>query len=265
KLSDDVISTFVEPVKIARYFHNEIKEGMKEMGYSIDWRREFTTIDTMYSKFISWQFRTLRKKGLIVQGSHPVGWCPRDQNPVSQHDTVGDVEPDFNEYTVVKFRSGDNILPAATLRPETLFGVTNMWVNPDIEYVQALVDNEKWIVSKEAARKLEFLNHKVEILKTVKGVELIGQSAINPINNSSVPVYPAAFVEADSGTGVVMSVPAHAPYDYRALGDLKSDKKTQQQFGISVDVSPIVIIESEGYSGVPAAQAIAQVGTTGQN
>src|SRR5688500_19434268 len=111
---------------------------MKEIGYSIDLRREFTTIDKIYSKFISWQFSTVRNKGLIVQGSHPVGWCPRDQNPVSQHDTMGDVEPDFNEYTIVKFKSGGSgggddddliILPAATLRPETLFGVTNLWVN----------------------------------------------------------------------------------------------------------------------------------------
>lgn len=265
KLSDDVISTFVEPVKIASYFHNEIKMGMKEMGYSIDWRREFTTIDRMYSKFISWQFRTLQKKGMIVQGSHPVGWCPRDQNPVSQHDTMGDVEPDFNEYIVVKFRSGDSILPAATLRPETLFGVSNMWVNPEIDYVQAQVDGEKWIVSKEAARKLEFLNHKVEIIKTIKGKEIIGQGATNPVNNTTVTVYPASFVEADSGTGIVMSVPAHAPYDYQALEDLKNDKNMQQEYGISVNVDPIIIIESEGYSGVPAAQAIKQVGASGQN
>jgi leucyl-tRNA synthetase len=265
RLSDDVISTFVEPVKIASYFHNEIKAGMKEMGYSIDWRREFTTIDRMYSKFISWQFRTLRKKGLIVQGSHPVGWCPRDQNPVSQHDTMGDVEPDFNEYTVIKFRSGDSILPAATLRPETLFGVTNMWVNPGIDYVQARVDGEKWIVSKEAARKLEFLNHKVEVIKEVKGTEIIGQSVTNPVNNSEVPIYPATFVEANSGTGIVMSVPAHAPYDYQALEDLKNDKKTQKEFGISIDADPIIIIESEGYTGVPAGEAIKQVGATGQN
>jgi leucyl-tRNA synthetase len=265
KLSDDVISTFVEPVKIASYFHNEIRAGMKEMGYSIDWRREFTTIDKMYSKFISWQFRTLHKKGLIKRGSHPVGWCPRDQNPVSQHDTLGDVEPDFTEYTLIKFRSGDSILPAATLRPETLFGVTNMWVNPDIGYVQAQVDGEKWIVSKEAARKLEFLNHKVEMIRTIKGKEIIGQNATNPVNNSAVPIYPATFVEADSGTGIVMSVPAHAPYDYQALEDLKNDKKTQQEFGFSVDVDPIVIIESEGYSDVPAGEAIKQVGATGQN
>jgi leucyl-tRNA synthetase len=265
KLSDDVISTFVEPAKIASYFHNEIRMGMREMGYSIDWRREFTTVDRMYSRFISWQFRTLRKKGLIVQGSHPVGWCPRDQNPVSQHDTMGDVEPDFNEYTVVKFRSGDTVLPASTLRPETLFGVTNMWVNPDIEYVQAKVDSEKWIVSKVAARKLEFLNHKIEILETIKGKEIIGRDATNPINNSTIPVYPASFVEADSGTGIVMSVPAHAPYDYQALEDLKNDKKMQQEFGISVNVDPIIVIESDGYSGVPASQAIKEVGVSGQN
>src|SRR4029078_3534077 len=111
---------------------------------------------------------------------NPVGWCPRDQNPVSQHDTMGDVEPDFNEYTVVKFRSGDFVIPAATLRPETLFGVTNMWVNPDVEYVQATVDSEMWILSKEAARKLEFLNQKVEVIRSIKGREIIGWSATNP-------------------------------------------------------------------------------------
>jgi leucyl-tRNA synthetase len=264
KLTDDVIATFIEPVKIASYFHNEIKLGMKEMGYSIDWRREFTTIDPMYSQFISWQFRTLQKKGLIVQGSHPVGWCPRDQNPVSQHDTMGDVEPDFNEYTVVKFRFDDSIMPAATLRPETLFGVTNMWVNTDIEYVQADVDGEKWIVSKQAARKLEFLNHKVQIMKSVSGREMVGKSAINPLNNTAVPVYPASFVDPDSGTGLVMSVPAHAPYDYQALEDLRSDTEMRHEFGLSEIANPIKIIESEGYSGIPAAEAVKQAGASGQ-
>ncbi len=262
KLPDDVVATFAEPVNIARYFHNEIKMGMKEMGYSIDWRREFTTIDTMYSKFISWQFRTLQKKGLIVQGSHPVGWCPADQNPVSQHDTMGDVEPDFNEYIVIKFRAGDLVYPAATLRPETLLGVTNMWLNPDIEYVQARVDGEKWLVSTEAARKLEFLNRKVEIVKTAKGSEIIGNKVINPINNTEIPIFPASFVHSDSGTGVVMSVPAHAPYDFQALEDLKSDKKTREDFGISDIVTPIKIIESEGHPGIPAEEEINKFGAT---
>jgi leucyl-tRNA synthetase len=264
RLTDDIIATFSEPVRIASYFHNEIKMGMKEMGYSIDWRREFTTIDPMYSKFISWQFRTLQKKGLIVQGSHPVGWCPRDQNPVSQHDTMGDVEPDFNEYTVIKFRFEDSIMPAATLRPETLFGVTNMWVNPDIDYVQAEVDGEKWIVSKQAARKLEFLNHRVQVLKSVPGREMVGKSAINLLHDKAIPIYPASFVQSDSGTGVVMSVPAHAPYDYQALEDLRSDTEMRRDFGLSEIATPLKIIESEGYPGIPAAEAVRQAGASGQ-
>lgn len=265
KLSDDVIATFAEPVKIASYFHNEIKMGMKEMGYSIDWRREFTTIDSVYSKFISWQFRTLRKKGLIVQGSHPVGWCPRDQNPVSQHDTMGDVEPDFTEYVLIKFRSGDKVYPAATLRPETLFGVTNMWVNPGADYVEASVDGELWVVSREAARKLEFLNHRVDIRSAIKGKELIGLELSNPLTGISVPVYPASFVEPDSGTGVVMSVPAHAPYDYQALQDLRADPETRSKYSISNVASPIKIIESDGYEEIPAAEAISKSGALSQN
>ena len=48
----------------------------------------------------------LFEKGLIVQGSHPVDGVHVTQNPVSQHDTIGDVEPDFNEYTIIKFKSG---------------------------------------------------------------------------------------------------------------------------------------------------------------
>jgi leucyl-tRNA synthetase len=179
-ISDQAIESFTEPIKIADYFHDEIKLGMKEMGYSIDWRREFTTVDKAYSKFVSWQFRTLLKKGLIIQGSHPVGWCPKDGNPVSQHDTIGDVEPDFNEYTIIKFRleeDADNsglcrtIIPIATLRPETIYGVTNLWINPKIEYVKARVDDELWIISKDAAKKLELLNHKIVIESIIKGEE----------------------------------------------------------------------------------------------
>lgn len=259
----DTITSFVEPVKIASYFHNEIRLGMKELGFSIDWRREFSTVDMIYSKFISWQFRTLRKKGLIVQGSHPVGWCPNDQNPVSQHDTMGDVEPAFNEYTLIKFRLGDGyIIPTATLRPETIYGTTNLWVNPNIEYVKiCLIDkDERWIVSKEAAKKLEFLDHKVTIESYVLGKELVGTLAKNPVTHVSLPIYPALFVEADNGTGFVMSVPAHAPYDYRALEDLKNNFSIQKEFGLrSVEVKPIAVIESDDYSGIdviPSKQII---------
>ncbi|MDI9644925.1 MAG: class I tRNA ligase family protein, partial [Candidatus Verstraetearchaeota archaeon] len=62
----EVIDTFTDPLNIARYFHSDIRLGMQEMGFSIDWRREFTTIDPAYSKFIEWQFRKLMSAGLIT-------------------------------------------------------------------------------------------------------------------------------------------------------------------------------------------------------
>lgn len=248
KIPDDIISNFKEPKKIASYFHQEIKQGMNEMGYSIDWRREFTTIDKGYSKFISWQFRNLKKKGLIVQGSHPVGWCPQDQNPVSQHDTVGDIEPDLIEYVLVKFKFEDQyVVPTATLRPETIFGVTNLWINPDIKYVIAQVNNEKWIITKEAARKMEFLNASVTLITEINGSDLIGKSVFDEKREQQVPIFPASFVDPNNGTGIVMSVPAHAPYDYQALVDLRKDDNTLRKYNITGNVVPIKIIQTDAY------------------
>lgn len=220
---DEAISGFSEPVKIADYFRAEIKEGMVEMGYSVDWRREFTTVDPGYKKFIEWQVGSLREKGLIIQGSHPVGWCPRDENPVSQHDTMGDVEPEFLEYTVVKFRAGRYVLPAATLRPETVFGATNLWVDPGAQYQEADVGGERWLVSSECLYKMGFLGMASESLGTVSGEQIIGMSAEPPQGGEAVPVLPARFVEQGTGTGIVMSVPAHAPFDMQALLDAKRD------------------------------------------
>ena len=256
KIPDDVISNFIEPKKIASYFHQEIKQGMKEMGYSIDWRREFTTIDKGYSKFISWQFRNLKKKGLIVQGSHPVGWCPQDQNPVSQHDTIGDIEPELIEYVLVKFKFEDQyVVPTATLRPETIFGVTNLWINPDIKYVIAQVNNEKWIITKEAARKLEFLNAAVKLISEISGSDLIGKYVFDEKRKQQVPMFPASFVDPDNGTGIVMSVPAHAPYDYQALIDLRKDYETLRKYNITANVDPIKIIQTDAFSSNESSAA----------
>ena len=262
KVPDDKVREFSEPVKIADYFHEEIKAGMIEMGYSIDWRREFTTIDPFYSRFIEWQFRKLREHGLVVQGTHPVGWCPRDQNPVSQHDTLGDVEPSFTEYTVVKFRQGRFVLPAATLRPETVFGVTNIWVNPAVAYETCRVDGEEWIVSPECAQKIGFLNKKVEKTGTVMGSDLVGKTAAVPGRNSEVPILPAAFVKSDNGTGIVMSVPAHAPFDYQALEDLRKEGPS----GLRLEeIRPIPIIETDGYGEVPARDVVERLGIKSQH
>ncbi len=271
----EYIEAFKEPINIARYFHREIKQGMREMGYSIDWRREFTTIDPVYKRFITWQFNKLRSKGLIIQGSHPVGWCPKDQSPVSQHDTLGDVEPEFIEYLLIKFHYNGYILPTATLRAETIFGVTNLWINPDGEYVIADVNDEPWIVSKRCVEKLIHLNKRVNIKQQIKGSELIGKFAVAPFIDRSIPILPAEFVDPSNGTGIVMSVPAHAPYDYQALDDLKNRRVMQELIdehnlhALIQGINPIVIIRSEYYhnrntNSIPAYEVIRKYNVASQ-
>lgn len=266
---EDAIRDFKEPLMIAQYFHKEIREGMREMGYSIDWRREFTTIDRHYSRFIEWQFHKLHEKGFIVQGSHPVGWCPNDGNPVGQHDTVGDVEPEVGEFTIIKFLIDGDILPAATLRPETVFGVTNIWLRPDATYLRADVDGEVWVVSKKSISKLRHQGYKVKELDEVRGAELVGRWAVNPATGSKVPILPASFVDPATTLGVVMSVPGHAPYDYQALEDLKKRPEELRMYrveeGIIQSLSPISIIEVEGYSEFPALDAIKRLGIKSQD
>jgi leucyl-tRNA synthetase len=267
KVPERNIQEFSEPIKIARYFHQEIKLGMKEMGYSIDWRREFTTIDPVYKKFIKWQFRKLKKKNLVIQGSHPVGWCPKDQNPVSQHDTLGDVEPAFTEYVLIKFRYDKYIIPTATLRPETIFGVTNLWINPDVTYKIIDVDGENWIVSAECARKLEFMNKRVMLVSEIKGSNLVGKKAKIPERNEYVTILPASFVKSENGTGMVMSVPAHAPFDYQALEDIKRDSNNlgQDVMNSIKEINPISIIQTKGYGDIPAKEVIEKFKIKDQN
>ena len=262
---EDIIGKLSDPLFMARYFHSISKLTMKEAGYSIDWRREFTTIDPDFSSFIVWQFTKLREKGFLVQGTHPVGWCPVHNMPVGMHDTKGDVEPEIGEFVIIKFQDdkGKAFFPAATLRPETVFGVTNIWVNPEATYVVADVDGEDWIISKKAAFKLGFQLHRVKVKKKLRGRELLGKRVVNPVTGRRVPVLPASFVDPDTATGIVMSVPAHAPFDYVALQEVKDE--VLQELSVSrSELEPIPLIKVPSYSEIPARDAVERRGVKSQ-
>ncbi len=263
----EAIPKLADPLALARYFHNEVKQAMKEMGYSIDWRREFTTIDPDFQKMITWQFLKLKSKGYLVQGTHPVGWCPKHNMPVGMHDTKGDVEPEIGEFVLILFRlEGTEVfLPAATLRPETVFGVTNLWLNPDAEYVIAEVDGAKWLVSSKAAYKLGFQRLRVKVVEKVDVGKLFGRRAVNPATGEKVPILPASFVDESTATGVVMSVPAHAPYDYAALMDMLRDEEKLRALGVSPEeLKPRPLIRVKGFSETPARDIVEQFGVKAQ-
>jgi len=261
-----ILEKLKDPKSMASYFREDIKKGMTEIGFSIDWRREFTTIDPLYNRYIEWHFQTLNRKGLITKGTHPVAWCPNDKSPVGVVDTMGDVEPDIGESYLVKFEKDGVFYPTSTLRPETVFGVTNLWVNPEATYLRARVDGESWVVSRESVEKLQHQNHKVAVERETQASELLWKTVRNPVTGNEIPVFPGIFVEPDNGTGVVMSVPGHAPYDFQALIDLKERYNDSGEAGpILQATNPVSIIRLEGFSDLPAADLIQKFKVQDQN
>lgn len=68
--------------------------------------------------------------GLVRKGSHPVKYCPDCENPVGDHDLLEGEGVAINRLTLLKFKLDDSFLVAATFRPETIYGATNIWLNP---------------------------------------------------------------------------------------------------------------------------------------
>jgi leucyl-tRNA synthetase len=256
KVPEDVLARFTDPLAIVRHFSDEYQRVMSECGISIDWRRRFTTVDPPYSRFIEWQWKHLREEGHVIKGAHPVRYCPQCENPVGDHDLLEGEKAEILKFTLVMFHWKDALIPTATLRPETIYGVTNLWVNPEVTYVRALVDGMPWIISRQAAGKLALQDHTVEITEDVSGAELIDQQVSHPLCGK-VPVLPARFVDPDMASGIVMSVPAHAPFDYIALRDL-------QQKGEYVGISPVSLITVPGYGSFPAKDAVERAGISSQ-
>ncbi len=259
KVNEDTIRTFSDTMKLIEYFIKEVSEGMKEMGFSIDWRRQFNTSFPTYSKFIEWQFKKLKERGMIKKGEHPVTWCPSCENAIGEHDTLNDKKAKIEEFTIVKFMLPDGrILPAATFRPETIFGATNMWLNPDSEYVEAEVGSEKWIISREASEKLKLQKDDIKIIEDIEPKSLIDKKVSVPVTGKEIPIFPASFVSADNATGVVYSCPAHAPYDWMALVDMGSHHGADK-------IKPISLIKSEKYGEFPAKEICEKMGIKSQN
>ena len=262
---EDTLSDLETPMGFARHFIEEhYKKGMRGLGLSIDWRREFTTNDERYSKFVEWQYRTLKERGLLEKGLHPVKYCTNEDNPVTTHDLLEGEEADYQEYTLVKFRDEDLVVPMATLRPETVRGVTNAYVDPDAEYATAEVDDEHWLVSVAATEKLRLQARDVEVHETFSGAELVGERLTNPVTGDEILVLPADFVDSDNATGVVMSVPAHSPDDYLALQEAKADRERLERYGIDpeevADIEPVPVLEIDDYGEIPARDAVEAAG-----
>lgn len=263
---ESIVESFKEPMNVYKYFSKTMKQDFNSFGISFDWRRDFTTADKIYNKFIEWQYFKLKKKNFLIQGKYPITYCLSDKNAVGEDDIKdGDTDPVvINEFIFMKYKFEKEYIIAGTLRPETIYGQTNIWVNPDAVYARVSVDNEIWIVSKECAEKLSYQKEKVKILGEMKGRKLVGKFCEAPIINRKLVILPAYFCDPDIGSGIVTSVPSDAPYDYVALEGLKADKGFCERFGLDLQtvrkIEPISIIETANYGNFAAKKAVEELG-----
>lgn len=262
-IGEEEIHNFSDPIYWTDYFPKRWEEIMRRLGMSIDWRREFktTSLNPTYDSFVKWQFTKLKEKEYVRVGSHPVIWCPKDNIPVGDHDRLKGEGETPTEYTLMKFRLEEDLyLLAATLRPETAFGQTNIWINPETSYIVMRKGGERWLMSREASLKLREQGYDIEDDSTVSGSDLVGRSAYSFTMERELPILPADFALSSKGTGIVSSVPSDSPDDYIALLDLKklakSGRPTKELASTILSIEPVEIIETPGYGRVPAKKAV---------
>jgi valyl-tRNA synthetase len=164
-------------------YGSAITEQMKRLGASVDWSREYFTMDDRLSVAVKEAFVRLWEQGLIYRGAYIVNWDPQIQTAVS------DLEVDSEErvgklYTIrYPLVDGTGSITIATTRPETMLGDVAVAVNPTDE----------------------------------RYVALIGKKLILPLVGREIPIIADDWANPEFGTGAVKVTPAHDPNDF-AIG-----------------------------------------------
>jgi len=167
---------------------------------------------------------------------------------------------------LVVLKDREVFLVAATLRPETMYGQTNVFILPTATYgAYEMKNNEVFITSAYSIRNMAYQNltkeeRKIEKIFDISGKELIGVPLKSPLTfYDKIYAIPMMTISMEKGTGIVTSVPSDAPDDWACLRDFQTNKKLRDKWGIKIEwvipFAPIPIIEIPGYSRLSAVKA----------
>ena len=159
---------------------NTITTQMRRMGDSVDWSREYFTMDDKLSTVVTETFVKLYQQGLIYRGKRLVNWDPVLMSAVSDLEVESEEEDGSLWHIAYPLVNGSGHLTVATTRPETLLGDVAVMVHPEDERYSAL----------------------------------IGQYVKLPLCEREIPVIADEYVDRAFGTGVVKVTPAHDANDY---------------------------------------------------
>ncbi len=159
---------------------NTITGQMRRMGDSVDWSREYFTMDDKLSSIVNETFVRLYQQGLIYRGKRLVNWDPKLMSAVSDLEVENEEKDGSLWHIAYPLSDGSGQLVVATTRPETMLGDAALMVHPEDERYQAL----------------------------------IGKTVILPLVGREIPIIADDYVDREFGTGVVKVTPAHDNNDY---------------------------------------------------
>ncbi|MGO9125340.1 MAG: valine--tRNA ligase [Terriglobales bacterium] len=174
---------FIERVwEWKRHYGGAILDQMKRLGASVDWDREYFTMDENLNRAVREVFVRLYEEGLIYRGKYIVNWCPRCETAISdlevKHEEVAGKLYEIR-YPVI---GTNEFITVATTRPETMLGDTAVAVN----------------------------------VKDDRYTHLHGKKVLLPLMNREIPIITDDLAQPEFGTGAVKVTPAHDPNDFQA-------------------------------------------------
>ena len=183
KRSDLGREKFIERVwEWKKLYGGAILDQMKRLGASVDWDREYFTMDENLSHAVREVFVRLYEEGLIYRGKYIVNWCPRCETAISdlevKHEEVAGKLWEIR-YPVI---GSDEFITVATTRPETMLGDTAIAVNA----------------------------------KDERYTHLHGKRVLLPLMKREIPIITDELAQPEFGTGAVKVTPAHDPNDFQA-------------------------------------------------
>ncbi len=165
-----------------KLYGGAILDQMKRLGASVDWDREYFTMDENLSRAVREVFVRLYEQGLIYRGKYIVNWCPRCGTAISdlevKHEEVAGKLYEIR-YPVV---GTNEFITVATTRPETMLGDSAIAVNEKDERYTHLHGKKIWL----------------------------------PLMNREIPIITDELAQPEFGTGAVKVTPSHDPNDFEA-------------------------------------------------
>ncbi|MDN0076251.1 valine--tRNA ligase [Crenobacter sp. SG2303] len=208
-----------------------ITSQMRRVGCSVDWSREYFTMDDTRAGIVSEVFVRLFEQGLIYRGKRLVNWDPKLGTAVSDLEVISEEEDGKMWHIKYPVVGSDEFVTVATTRPETLLGDVAVAINPTDERYQ----------------------------------HLLGKMLELPLTGRQIPVIADDYVDAAFGTGFVKITPAHDFNDYQvgkrhntALINVMSLQATMldkaQVFGFDGSVQGSIDLPA-AYAGLTTAEA----------